>query len=267
MNMIILSFFLFYKRRKMSKKIKINENRKKSNIYFSFSKLKRKKKENLPKNKIIKDNKIEEEARRNINLILNNQKKSISNIFDIHFNYRMEEETIKEQYSYMRALYSYLIKMLFNFGILIKQDDIPIISLDEKNDYLINENSHGSFSFGVNLDKDKSFEGNSNSIIKNEKNNTILNLNEEINQEIARDEKYYLICKIFQKYCNGKNKINSNEIKKAIEKKKFLEYQNFINDKKIMEITIYNTENYSIILSRSNGMIYLRLKKLEYVNN
>ena len=238
----------------------------KRNIYFRFSKLKRKIKKNVLEYKGIKANMIEEIARRNINLVLNSKKISITNIFDLYFNYKIEKETIKEQYSYIRVLYSFLIKILNEFRILIKQDDIPIIALDEKNDFVINENSNGIISFGGNLDIDKSFDKNYNSFITIEKN-TIFNLNEEINQKIARDKQYCLICKSFDKFWNDKNDINLNEIKKALGKNKYLEYQNFLNNKKIMEITIYNTENYSIILSRNNGRQHLILKKLEYVNN
>ena len=240
---------------------------KKKKIYFSFTKLKSNLKKYFPKNEEIKADKIEELGRKNINLVLNNPKKTMSKIFELYFDYKIEEKTIKEQYCYMRSLYSFLIKMLLNYRIIIKQDDIPIIILDEKNDFIINENSDGNITFGSNLEKEKSFALNSNSFIKTEKTNSIMKLNEEINLEIERDEKYHLICQSFDKYWNNKIVQNLNKIKNALGKKKFLEYENFVNDKKIKEIIIYNTENYSIILSRKNKRQHLTLKKLEYIND
>ena len=167
--------------------------KRKKNIYFRLSKIKQFFLQNIKLNKRLNCNLIEETATNNINKIINNKKLPLYQLFDLLFNMKIKKEIIKEQYCYMRSLYSYLEKMLNKYRVLIKQDDIPIIPLDEKNEYIIN-NSKSIINNNGNLEREKSFHLDSNN------NSLITNLNEKINRDIKNDCKYNLICYCFEKY-------------------------------------------------------------------
>lgn len=234
--------------------------KRKKNIYFRLSKIKQFFLQNIKLNKRLNCNLIEETATNNINKIINNKKLPLYQLFDLLFNMKIKKEIIKEQYCYMRSLYSYLEKMLNKYRVLIKQDDIPIIPLDEKNEYIIN-NSKSIINNNGNLEREKSFHLDSNN------NSLITNLNEKINRDIKNDCKYNLICYCFEKYLKNMEINNLNLLKEAIGEKSYKNYEKFINDESIEEVSIYNTENYSLVLQRNKEIKKLRLKKKIFISD
>ena len=54
---------------------------------------------------------------------------------------------------------------------------------------------------------------------------------------------------------------NLNLLKEAIGEKSYKKYEKFINDESVEEVSIYNTENYSLVLQRNKEIKKLRLKK------
>lgn len=234
--------------------------KRKKNIYFRLSKIKQFFLQNIKLNKRLNCNLIEETATNNINKIINNKKLPLYQLFDLHFNMKIKKEIIKEQYCYMRSLYSYLEKMLNKYRVLIKQDDIPIIPLDEKNEYIIN-NSKSIINNNGNLEREKSFHLDSNN------NSLITNLNEKINRDIKNDCKYNLICYCFEKYLKNMEINNLNLLKEAIGEKSYKKYEKFINDESVEEVSIYNTENYSLVLQRNKEIKKLRLKKKIFISD
>lgn len=234
--------------------------KRKKNIYFRLSKIKQFFLQNIKLNKRLNCNLIEETATNNINKIINNKKLPLYQLFDLHFNMKIKKEIIKEQYCYMRSLYSYLEKMLNKYRVLIKQDDIPIIPLDEKNEYIIN-NSKSIINNNGNLEREKSFHLDSNN------NSLITNLNEKINRDIKNDCKYNLICYCFEKYLKNMEINNLNLLKEAIGEKSYKKYEQFINDESVEEVSIYNTENYSLVLQRNKEIKKLRLKKKIFISD
>ena len=234
--------------------------KRKKNIYFRLSKIKQFFLQNIKLNKRLNCNLIEETATNNINKIINNKKLPLYQLFDLLFNMKIKKEIIKEQYCYMRSLYSYLEKMLNKYRVLIKQDDIPIIPLDEKNEYIIN-NSKSIINNNGNLEREKSFHLDSNN------NSLITNLNEKINRDIKNDCKYNLICYCFVKYLKNMEINNLNLLKEAIGEKSYKKYEKFINDESVEEVSIYNTENYSLVLQRNKEIKKLRLKKKIFISD
>ena len=234
--------------------------KRKKNIYFRVSKIKQFFLQNIKLNKRLNCNLIEETATNNINKIINNKKLPLYQLFDLLFNMKIKKEIIKEQYCYMRSLYSYLEKMLNKYRVLIKQDDIPIIPLDEKNEYIIN-NSKSIINNNGNLEREKSFHLDSNN------NSLITNLNEKINRDIKNDCKYNLICYCFEKYLKNMEINNLNLLKEAIGEKSYKKYEKFINDESVEEVSIYNTENYSLVLQRNKEIKKLRLKKKIFISD
>jgi len=234
--------------------------KRKKNIYFRLSKIKQFFLQNIKLNKRLNCNLIEETATNNINKIINNKKLPLYQLFDLLFNMKIKKEIIKEQYCYMRSLYSYLEKMLNKYRVLIKQDDIPIIPLDEKNEYIIN-NSKSIINNNGNLEREKSFHLDSNN------NSLITNLNEKINRDIKNDCKYNLICYCFEKYLKNMEINNLNLLKEAIGEKSYKKYEKFINDESVEEVSIYNTENYSLVLQRNKEIKKLRLKKKIFISD
>ena len=236
--------------------------KRKKNIYFRLSKIKQFFLQNIKLNKRLNCNLIEETATNNINKIINNKKLPLYQLFDLLFNMKIKKEIIKEQYCYMRSLYSYLEKMLNKYRVLIKQDDIPIIPLDEKNEYIINNSNSNIYNNG-NLEREKSFQLDS----LNNNNSLIINLNEKINRDIKNDCKYNLICYCFEKYLKNMEINNLNLLKEAIGEKSYKNYEKFINDESIEEVSIYNTENYSLVLQRNKEIKKLRLKKKIFISD
>ena len=98
--------------------------------FISLSNLKEIIKKSMIEIKEMNANKIEKNALKNINKIINNSNLSTLDLFLNYFNYKSKNYYIKEQYSYMRCLYSYLTQLLSENKILIVKDDI--ISLKSK---------------------------------------------------------------------------------------------------------------------------------------
>ena len=98
--------------------------------FISLSNLKEIIKKSMIEIKEMNANKIEKNALKNINKIINNSNLSTLDLFLNYFYYKSKNYYIKEQYSYMRCLYSYLTQLLSENKILIVKDNI--ISLKSK---------------------------------------------------------------------------------------------------------------------------------------
>ena len=102
--------------------------------FISLSNLKEIIKKSMIEIKEMNANKIEKNALKNINKIINNSNLSTLDLFLNYFNYKSKNYYIKEQYSYMRCLYSYLTQLLSENKILIVKDDIISLKSKEIND-------------------------------------------------------------------------------------------------------------------------------------
>ena len=199
-----------------------------------LSRLKQRIRKSIEKLNELNPNHIEEKGEDNLNKIINNNNLSLQEIFEQFFNSKNKND-LKEQYCYMRNIYSYLTQLLSKNNIIIIKDDVLFNDEQQNN----NLNQIG---------------------IKEENDLSPLN-NLKIELSIKNDRNYHKIYSLFKSLITNNDKKSLDEFRKIIGNNTYDNYIMFRKNKSITEIEIYKTENYSIFFRRKNKNILFTLRK------